>query len=212
MKPIDQLSGEELVDAYSRIGNGSEPKKDVHMQILSEGFRRWAKMRVSPAPALPFSVPFLVPEGTKAWYVDYAEYALEKATTSLVVFKEGKCDSISLSFPDTDEFDEFDGSALGTYVFFSEETARQALDEMQGLHEKQPYCIYEISAGRLEERKISDIPPAGCDCCAGDLALFHDEQTGNFAFIDSKGNLFISVNGQEIEFKVDYCPNCGRKF
>ena len=50
-----------------------------------------------------------------------------------------------------------------------------------------------------------------CMYCYGDKALFwKDDQ--NSAFIDSKGEMLVYANGQDIRFHVDRCPMCGRRF
>lgn len=50
-----------------------------------------------------------------------------------------------------------------------------------------------------------------CDCCQGDEALYWVNDSNN-AFVDSKGNILVTVKGMTMQFKVKYCPNCGRKF
>lgn len=51
----------------------------------------------------------------------------------------------------------------------------------------------------------------GCECCGGDMALFWRDKENN-AFIDSKGEILVTVRGQEMFFKVHRCPNCGYVF
>lgn len=51
----------------------------------------------------------------------------------------------------------------------------------------------------------------GCDCCAGDEPVIYKD-SDNCVFVDSKGELFVSVKGHIIRGHVDYCPKCGRKF
>ena len=51
----------------------------------------------------------------------------------------------------------------------------------------------------------------GCDCCNGDEALFYQNGDSN-AFIDSHGNVDVSIDGATMRFSVKYCPNCGREF
>lgn len=50
-----------------------------------------------------------------------------------------------------------------------------------------------------------------CIYCYGDKALFRKDDQ-NSAFIDSKGEMLVYANGQEIRFHVDRCPMCGRRF
>ena len=51
----------------------------------------------------------------------------------------------------------------------------------------------------------------GCNCCNGDEALFYQNGDTN-AFIDSKGNVDIMIDGATMRFTVKNCPNCGRAF
>lgn len=50
-----------------------------------------------------------------------------------------------------------------------------------------------------------------CPYCRGDEALFWHDSDKN-AFIDSNGNMLITLDGHNVEFQVDYCPKCGRPF
>lgn len=51
----------------------------------------------------------------------------------------------------------------------------------------------------------------GCDCCQGDIPLLWKDEKNN-AFVDSNGEIMVTVNGKEMRFSVHYCPCCGRKF
>lgn len=51
----------------------------------------------------------------------------------------------------------------------------------------------------------------GCDWCNGDEALFWTDDK-NSAFIDSRGEVTVTVNGKSLTFHVGYCPKCGRRF
>lgn len=51
----------------------------------------------------------------------------------------------------------------------------------------------------------------GCNCCNGDEALFYQNGDTN-AFIDSKGNIDVMIDGATMRFTVNNCPNCGRAF
>lgn len=51
----------------------------------------------------------------------------------------------------------------------------------------------------------------GCDCCLGDKAIYWADNENN-AFVDSKGEMMVMAKDKLIRFKVNYCPNCGRKF
>lgn len=61
--------------------------------------------------------------GTQLWYVDESG-DIERAVVCTVQYKNGKLDSFSAEFPDSDDFDEFFGSALGSCFFRSETQAR----------------------------------------------------------------------------------------
>ena len=67
--------------------------------------------------------------GTDLWYVDEEDGTIEHAVVATVDYKNGKLDSFSAEFPDTDDFDEFYGSALGSCFFRSEEAAKRAILE-----------------------------------------------------------------------------------
>lgn len=51
----------------------------------------------------------------------------------------------------------------------------------------------------------------GCNCCQGDEALYWKDDENN-AFVDSKGEMLVTVKGKEMRFKIKCCPNCGREF
>lgn len=50
-----------------------------------------------------------------------------------------------------------------------------------------------------------------CNYCAGDEAL-HWKDSENNAFIDSDGEILVTVNGVSMNFKVPRCPMCGSIF
>jgi len=50
-----------------------------------------------------------------------------------------------------------------------------------------------------------------CDFCEGDEALYYQDGE-NCAFVDSHGEVMVVVNGHILQFKVDHCPKCGRRF
>lgn len=51
----------------------------------------------------------------------------------------------------------------------------------------------------------------GCNCCLGDESLYWMDNENN-AFVDSKGEVMVTVKDRLMRFKVNYCPNCGKKF
>ena len=66
--------------------------------------------------------------GDTVWYIDKEEQTMERGEISLISFKdEDIVDSFSVTFPDTNDFDEFLGSALGTCFFISKFKAQQEL-------------------------------------------------------------------------------------
>lgn len=50
-----------------------------------------------------------------------------------------------------------------------------------------------------------------CNYCNGDEAIFWENEANN-AFIDSKGEMMVTDNGNTIRFKVNNCPMCGKRF
>lgn len=50
-----------------------------------------------------------------------------------------------------------------------------------------------------------------CNYCNGDEAVFWQDDDNN-AFVDSKGEMLVTVNGYEVNFDVQCCPMCGRRF
>ena len=51
----------------------------------------------------------------------------------------------------------------------------------------------------------------GCECCLGEHHLYWKDDKNN-AFVDSEGNVLVTVDDKELTFIVRYCPNCGKKF
>ena len=58
--------------------------------------------------------------------------------------------------------------------------------------------------------KVIDLN-AGCNCCDGDEAVYWQDNENN-AFVDSKGEMMVTVKDKLIRFKAKYCPCCGKKF
>ena len=50
-----------------------------------------------------------------------------------------------------------------------------------------------------------------CNCCNGDEAVFWKDES-NHAFVDSNGNMLVTAHGKEADFRVPFCPMCGRPF
>lgn len=135
---------DKYADALEKQGVETAPIHVLDDHLLEEMADRWASNIENSDCPLPCFVPFPVPEGTPAWYVDFEENKLDRATTVIVAFKDSKCDSVSLDFPDLDDFDELIGDALGKEVFFSRRNAENALSSGSK-------CTYSIKDGRLIE-------------------------------------------------------------
>lgn len=65
--------------------------------------------------------------GTELWYVDEDTGEIERAVVATVSYKDGKLDSFSAEFPESDDFDEFYGHAFGSCFFSSETQAKMKL-------------------------------------------------------------------------------------
>lgn len=65
--------------------------------------------------------------GTELWYVDEDTGEIERAIVATVSYKDGKLDSFSAEFPESDDFDEFYGHAFGSCFFSSEAQAKMKL-------------------------------------------------------------------------------------
>lgn len=50
-----------------------------------------------------------------------------------------------------------------------------------------------------------------CNCHEGDEALYYKDNN-NCAFIDSKGEMSVTVEGHTMTFNIKACPKCGHKF
>lgn len=82
----------------------------------------------------------------------------------------------------------------------------------------EPYCCIEGKS--VEVNMDTDTKPkwcplidenAGCDCCQGDEALYWADDENN-AFVDSRGDVLVTVKGITMRYKVKCCPNCGKEF
>lgn len=62
--------------------------------------------------------------GTELWRVDEETGEVERAVVTTVQYQEGKLESFGADFPDSGDFDEFFGSALGSSFFRSEAQAK----------------------------------------------------------------------------------------
>lgn len=58
--------------------------------------------------------------------------------------------------------------------------------------------------------KSSDIE-SSCEYCEGNEPLYWKNNENN-SFVDSKGEILVTVKDHTIRYKVKYCPNCGKKF
>lgn len=58
---------------------------------------------------------------------------------------------------------------------------------------------------------MDDNKKIGCDCCAGDTPLYYEDNE-NCAFVDSTGDMLVTIKDKSVRFKVKRCPNCGREF
>lgn len=66
-----------------------------------------------------------------------------------------------------------------------------------------------VQAMRLGQAALKEAE--GCECCIGDEALYWKDNENN-AFVDSKGEVLVTVKDHVMRFQVKCCPNCGRKF
>lgn len=51
----------------------------------------------------------------------------------------------------------------------------------------------------------------GCNCCIGDNPVYWEDNQNN-AFVDSKGEMMVTVKDKTMRFQVKYCPYCGKEF
>lgn len=65
--------------------------------------------------------------GTILWYADEESGNIERGIVNTVNYKEGNLDSFGVDFPDSNDFDVFAGSALGTCFFPSEAQAKKKI-------------------------------------------------------------------------------------
>ncbi len=57
----------------------------------------------------------------------------------------------------------------------------------------------------------SECEAMGCECCSADNAVYRKDNDNN-AFVDSNGEMLVTINDHSMRFKIKYCPVCGRKF
>ena len=50
-----------------------------------------------------------------------------------------------------------------------------------------------------------------CNCCHGDEAI-HYQDANNSVFVDSKGEMMVTIAGNTMRFNVERCPKCGHLF
>lgn len=94
------------------------------LDLLSEIAQRWYN-------EYQF-VDAMLTVGTELWYVDEDTGEIERAVVATVSYKDGKLDSFGAEFPDSDDFAEFCGSAIGSCFFFSEDKAKLKALEKEG--------------------------------------------------------------------------------
>lgn len=65
---------------------------------------------------------------------------------------------------------------------------------------------------KYRDNSINEIKKInGCCCCVSGASIYYEDED-NFAVITRDGKMCVGAYGESIEFKVKYCPNCGRKF
>lgn len=89
------------------------------LDLLSEIAQRWYNEHQF--------VDTMLTVGTELWYVDEDTGEIERAVVATVSYKDGKLDSFSAEFPESDDFDEFYGHAFGSCFFSSEAQAKMKL-------------------------------------------------------------------------------------
>ena len=89
------------------------------LDLLSEIAQRWYNEHQF--------VDTMLTVGTELWYVDEDTGEIERAIVATVSYKDGKLDSFSAEFPESDDFDEFYGHAFGSCFFSSETQAKMKL-------------------------------------------------------------------------------------
>ena len=126
--------------------------------------------------------------GDTIYYVDDEDGSIEKGTVVSVLYSNNVLEEFSVDF-ECGDFDVFNGTAYGKCFFKDQKDAYSMITKHQ-----------------------QAIPNnVGCECCAGDTALYHTPSTD--VFIDNKGNCLVGIDGlEDITFQVRYCPHCGRKF
>lgn len=94
------------------------------LDLLSEIAQRWYNEHQF--------VDTMLTVGTVLWYVDEDTGEIERAVVATVNYKDGKLDSFGAEFPDSDDFAEFCGSAIGSCFFFSEDKVKLKALEKEG--------------------------------------------------------------------------------
>lgn len=69
----------------------------------------------------------ILTKGDQIWYVDVDTGEIEEGVVSSAYYKNGKLDSFSADFIESDDFDEFNGTAYGKSLFTTREAAELAL-------------------------------------------------------------------------------------
>lgn len=89
----------------------------------------------------------------------------------------------------------------------------QAIEYLKNKQDKEidhldRWQMYRFAIEALDEKNTRN---KGCDCCQGDEALYWADDENN-AFVDSKGDMLVTIKGVTMRYRVKYCPNCGKKF
>lgn len=126
------LSDEELMQCYEALSDGKISnehfQKACHMlgmataihQLLHAIAERWYKDKKDAE--MPLKV------GDAVWYADKDEDgSIEKGEVTSVYYKDGVLDTIGVDFPESKDFTEFYGEALGSCLFKKEEDAQKCV-------------------------------------------------------------------------------------
>ena len=94
------------------------------LDLLSEIAQRWYNEHQYDGT--------MMADGTELWHVCEDTSEIKRAIVTSVQYKDGKLDSFGAEFPDSDDFAEFCGSAIGSCFFFSEAKAKLKVLEKEG--------------------------------------------------------------------------------
>lgn len=173
---VKELTDKELFVVYDAISNDKSDGNELCQKVIQEyGNAAFASENVKDEVLQRWSeeqqaMSRVLMAGDKVWYANKEYGEVERGIVDTVYYKNGKLETIGVNFPDSGDFDELIGEALGSTLFRSQKEAMDCLTDSSDPKELviTAYAFNELPAvvktvlDRKEcEREVHNLKDAG---------------------------------------------------